>query len=106
MSDDTEDIFAKLAAETARITWPELERFFAKGMLISVDDALDLVAVGVCFAEDNAETIKNWMGNGQVYKTETEEAIRWQQGDPDLWALVIPPWILVQETSRQNPAKK
>lgn len=103
MSDEPQDFFTKLASETARVAWVELERFFAKGMLISIDASLDLVEVGVCFAEDNKTAIEAWMNENKIKLTESEEAIQWQQSDPDLWALVVPPWVLVQE--KLPPAK-
>jgi hypothetical protein len=38
-------LYLSLLAETAQIGWPELERFFARGILLHVARDLDLVSV-------------------------------------------------------------
>lgn len=88
----------RLNLETARITWPELERYFAGGRIIHVDSDMDLVEVAVCIVEDNAKQIKQWMATGQIRSLADETAKHWVKAQPDnLWAVVVAPWILVQE---------
>lgn len=88
----------RLNLETARITWPELERYFAGGKVIQVEAGLDLVDVAACFAEDNAAQLKNWLQSKQVYPLTDATALQWVQTSPqNLWAVVIAPWVLVQE---------
>jgi hypothetical protein len=33
---------------------------------------------------------------------QVEQAQDWQQRDPDLWAVVVAPWVLVQEREQQT----
>ncbi len=87
----------KINLETAQISWKEVERFFASGDLVSVAAELDLVAVALAFAEDRAEQIQGWLRQGLVGKTTVQQALSWHEHNPSLWAVVVKPWVLVQE---------
>lgn len=89
---------ASLNLETSRIAWKELLRFFAAGTVIAVDEALDLVEVAVEIANDNAAQIKQWMSQEKIGKVSDEQAKTWLETDATLWAVVVRPWILVQQT--------
>ena len=95
----TEDITilkAKLNQETARITWAELQRFFANGSALAVHSDLDLLDVAVAMTQDHAERIKGWLDAGQLGPVSDQQALDWHEQNPPLWALVIKPWVLVQ----------
>ncbi len=87
----------KLMCETARIEWSTLQPFFARGQLIRVSAHMDLVDVAVCIAEDDKDQLANWMAAGSVGQANEEQAMDWQERDPELWAVVVAPWVLVQE---------
>ncbi len=92
--------YAKLLGETARISWPEIERLFAVGKVLKVAASLDLVGVGAAMAADNSDKIRNWMLAEQLGQLDDATALRWAEStDADLWALVVSPWLLVQERS-------
>lgn len=90
-------LYAKLLGETAEIEWQALQPFFARGVVLWVARALDLIAVAEALAEDRHEQVKAWMDDGQLAKLADEQAADWHQRDPQLWAVVINPWVLVQE---------
>ncbi|MGM0517595.1 MAG: DUF2288 domain-containing protein [Pseudomonadota bacterium] len=96
-SRDDEDLYAELVGQTAKIEWSELERFFAKGQVVRVDAAIDLVDVAMAMVRDRAEPFRAWQEAGQVAPLDTDTARRWAGGEATLWAVVTPPWILVQE---------
>ena len=88
----------RMNLETARITWAELERHFASGRVIQVVAALDLIEVAACFVEDNATQIKAWLTSKQIGALTDDTAKSWVAEQPDnLWAVVVAPWVLVQE---------
>lgn len=87
----------KLISETARISWKELEPFFAKGSLIWVASELDLIDAALAISEDDSQKVKAWMDNKQMDKVSTEQALEWLNGEPELWSVVAAPWVLVQE---------
>jgi hypothetical protein len=101
MSDEeaNQDLRGKLNAETGRLVWPELERHFARGVVIKVDCSLDLVEVAACVAEDNHAAVEAWMKEGRMCHPSMEDAKDWVERQPDFWAVVVAPWVLVQEVT-------
>lgn len=90
----------KLNRETARMPWQELLRYFASGLVVVVDDHLDLIEVAVAFTNDDTATVAAWMHAAQIAKATDAQAAEWLQADAQLWTVVVRPWILVQ---RQKP---
>lgn len=92
-----EPLRAKINGETARMHWKELERFFASGVVIAVSADLDLVEVALQIANDNKDAIARWMEEGRVGRANDAQAAVWHEQDAQLWAVVVKPWILVQQ---------
>jgi hypothetical protein len=88
---------SQLLLETAQISWRELQRFFASGHAIAVDKSLDLINVAAQITKDNADQIKAWMDAGLVDAVKDSQAKTWHEHDTLVWALVIKPWVLVQQ---------
>jgi len=86
-----------LHAETARVDWKDLERFFAKGNLLRVAKTLDLVDVAFEISNDNSELIEKWLNDEKLATVSDDEATLWATKNPDLWSVVVLPWILVQQ---------
>ena len=86
-----------LHQETARVYWQELETHFAHGVVIRVASELDLVEVATCFANDDKAAVDEWIGSGQIEYLSTETAKDWSGRDPELWGVVVAPWVVVQE---------
>ena len=87
----------QLNTETAQVEWTELQGFFAKGALVHVSSKLDLVDVAAHIACDDNIAVQDWMATGKVGKLSDQTAADWQNRNPLLWAVVVAPWILVQE---------
>ncbi|MFO1388730.1 DUF2288 domain-containing protein [Cellvibrio sp.] len=90
------ELASELVLETAKIRWHELQRFFASGNAIAVDQSLDLIHVATQITKDNATQVKVWMEAGLVDAVKDSQAQEWYDQDAVLWALVIKPWVLVQ----------
>jgi hypothetical protein len=88
---------AKIVGETAKAPWKELERFYAQGVLILVDNTLDLVEVGYTLSIDNADQIKQWMDDGLLKRNFDQQAIKWEKENAEVWTVVIRPWVLIQD---------
>ena len=97
----TDPLRLKLNRETARMHWHELLRHFASGLVVVVDDALDLIEVAVAFTEDDKTRVEKWMAARQVAKATDAQAEAWLSQNAQLWTVVVRPWILVQ---KQKPA--
>ena len=92
------ETYAAIVGATAQIEWKDLEPHFARGELLVVDSALDLVEVAQALIEDDSTRVKDWMQNNQLSSASDQQAADWHERNPDtLWAVVIRPWVLVQE---------
>ena len=89
--------YAKLFGETAKIDWQDLERFFAQGKLLSVARDLDLVSVAEAIANDDSAVVTQWLSSGLVARMQAETAADYAARKPELWAVVVSPWVCVQE---------
>lgn len=87
----------KVHLETAKIAWTDLQRFFAKGEVVWVSGELDLVEVAHQFSLDSKAHVKNWLENQQIALVSDTQALNWFETNAELWAVVVKPWILIQE---------
>lgn len=99
MDESREELRARLNAETGKLIWPELERHFARGVVIKVADDLDLIEVAMRVIEDDKAVVAEWMEQGKVGHPSTEDAKEWVERQPTFWAVVAAPWVLVQEVA-------
>jgi len=91
------DIKQRLNMQTARIAWSELERFFASAKAVYVDASLDLIDVAAKMHDDNSVAIRSWMSEGLVALVRDDQALDWTAKQAELWAVVVSPWVLVQQ---------
>ncbi len=96
-SSENTPTLADLNKQTATVAWDELVRHFARGVLITVDANLDLVAVAERMAADDAAAVKTLLEKGTVRRASDEDARHWNQTSPVFWCVVAAPWVLVQE---------
>lgn len=100
MGEDTAgdvDVRDLLNAQTGKMEWPELQRHFAKGILIVVSSGLDLVEVAAKIIEDDKDSIESWANAGQVSRALDDDAKRWEKEKPLFWAVVAAPWVVIQQ---------
>ena len=87
----------KVNLETSQIAWNELQRFFASGSAVFVASSLDLIDVAYQFSINNKDQVTQWMQNNQISLVSDQQALMWLEADTTVWAVVVKPWILVQE---------
>ena len=97
MKENLEQTIARLNGETGCISWQELERHYARGVLMTVTADQDLVMVAAHVVRDDKTAIEFCLESGHLYPTSEDNARDWLERDPDLWAVVVAPWVLVQE---------
>lgn len=94
----SDEAYAAILGATGNIEWATLEPHFARGDLLAVAPELDLVQAAAALMQDDSEQIKGWMDAGQLQVATDAQASDWAEREPDnLWAVVIRPWVLVQE---------
>ena len=95
----------KLNLETSKIAWTELQRFFAGGYTLFVSTDLDLLEVAEAMADDRVEQLQRWVDAGLVSGVSDQQAKAWLVSEAIVWAVVIRPWVLVQEKGANKTAK-
>ncbi len=104
MSAQSSPLYLKLLGETARISWQQLQPFFARGALLRVESGLDLVEVAAALAEDDSARVGQWLASQQLATLDASLAQDILQRDPELWAVVVAPWVVMQERSGKPQA--
>lgn len=95
---------AKVNLETSLLPWLELQRFFAAGLAIAVEPGMDLVEVAYQFSRDNKALVEEWLKNRRIGPVSDQQATDWFNDKADVWAVVVKPWVLVQDGSaRRSP---
>ncbi len=97
MTAQREELKVKLNSETGKLGWNELERHYARGVVVKVMPGLDLIEVATCFANDEKEPVERWLTSGEVERAQEQDARRWADQNPTFWAVVVAPWVLIQE---------
>jgi hypothetical protein len=87
---------ADLNAETAKIAWQELQRFFAQGHALAVAPQLDLIEAAYQVSRDNKQQVEVWMAAGQFGPVSDAQALEWLEANALMWTVVVRPWVLVQ----------
>ena len=96
--DDTSELITRLNGETAKIEWHQLQKYYASGSVISVAPGFDLIKVAIALHRDDTAQVKQWLAEKLVTEVNDTQAQRWYDEKTSVWALVIPPFVLVQET--------
>jgi len=91
------ELLARLNLEAGKLRWSELQRHFARGMVVKVEPGLDLLEVAACMASDDMSCFSNWMEQGLISRAADRDALAWHEREAEFWAVVAAPWVLVQE---------
>jgi hypothetical protein len=96
-AEDISELITRLNGETAKIEWHELQKHYASGSVIAVAAGFDLIKVAIALHQDDSEQVKKWLAEKLVVEVSDSQAQRWYDEKTSVWALVIPPFVLVQE---------
>ena len=94
---NAEELRQKINLETGQLSWPELQKYFAKGNVIIVSPELDLIDAAARFAEDDKEAVASWINSETIKRALDDDARGWNERNSSFWTVVVAPWILVQE---------
>jgi len=96
-SESADEIKARLNLETSRIHWHDLQTYYARGQVVRVAADTDLLNVACELVTDNKLQFEHWLASGKVGDVAPDLARAWYQSNAELWAVVIAPWVLVQD---------
>ena len=104
MAEDEDEALqrAKINLETGRIPWKALQGFFAAGDVLGAAQGLDLVEVALQMSRDNTAQIDAWLASGELAPVADAQALAWYEADAEVWAVVVKPFVLVQELAGQG----
>ena len=94
-----DELLAKLNLETSRISWRDLQTYYARGHVVRVEPDLDLLDVAAELAADNTAQFQSWMADNRIGDVSPDRAQAWYDHNTELWAVVVAPWVLVQDRS-------
>ena len=98
MNDNTAiKTYQELKDECAPVFYKEVQRFFAKGMLVQVADEIDIIEAALVIQNDNSKQMEQWIAENKVIRVNDEQAIKWSENNEALMAITAVPWVLVQE---------
>ena len=95
------ELLARLNSETGKLPWSELERHFARGVVVKVKPGLDLVEVAAAIVDDKLQLVEAWMKAGDIAHARMNDAKVWHEQNPLFWSIVTAPWVLVQEITEE-----
>ncbi|MGB1290402.1 MAG: DUF2288 domain-containing protein [Porticoccaceae bacterium] len=96
-AEDISELITRLNGETAKIQWHELQKHYASGSVIAVAAGFDLIKVAIALHQDDTAQIKQWLADSLLQQVTDSQAQQWYEQNAAVWALVIPPFVLVQE---------
>lgn len=97
IQNDPEALKQKLNKDTAKINWSALDQYQQQDAVIEVTGNLDLIAVACEFVRDNRTQVKEWLDQSRLKKVSDEQAQAWKMEDREIWAVVVAPWVLIQD---------
>ena len=95
----TSDLTTRLNSETAKIGWVDLQKHYATGNVMGVSSRADLIQVAEAFHKDDREKVESWLSDNILFEVNDQQALDWYNNNTEHWAVVIPPFVLVQEVN-------
>ena len=97
LAPDDEIDKSKICLETAMIPWHDLQTFFAAGKVYEVSSELDLTEVALRFSRDDRLYAQTLIYEEKILTVSDDKALIWYEKNIQLWAVVVKPFVLVQE---------
>ena len=86
----------KLKSEIMPAGWPELRYQFARGGLLLVNPAHDLLEVAVAVARDDRDQVTALLSGGALWRARDDDARAFEAARPRFQFVIVQPWVLAQ----------
>lgn len=93
---EKEALIAKLNGETAIVAWKEIERFFAKGNVLLIEQGVDLIQCAADMSMDNEKEIGKLIKEEKIQSMPIEFVKENCKPETEFWSVVVAPYILAQ----------
>lgn len=101
MTEQTSTLYAKLLGETAVISWAELQPFSPVAPCSRSMPRWTWWKSPRPLAGDDREKVAAWLSGGGLSKVGEDAAKDFLERDPTLWAVVVAPWVVIQERAEK-----
>lgn len=102
MNDENLTTQQRFEKELAKISFQELQKFFAKGMMIIVSEQLDVIDVAMKLHRDDVKAIQQWIDEAKIVRAHDDHAKQWVENRVEFNAVTVAPWVLVQEMRNEE----
>jgi hypothetical protein len=93
-----EEIKTQLKQELADVTWDSLMPHSKRDAIIIVNEALNLIDVGMAIAKDETMPVQHWISEALIRKPSVEELSQWNSDSTkEFSTLIVQPFVLIQE---------
>lgn len=93
-----QDLRAELSETLDEAEWEWLIPHVKRDVVIFVTKDLDLLDVGVAFAQDDTLSVEGWISQQQLHKPFPDQLTAWNSDKTIRFqALIVQPYILVKE---------
>jgi hypothetical protein len=96
-----EELIAYLNRETGKLSWQELQPYFAKGSLLHLETGYDLVDIAASLVKDDKSIILPLIENKLLGQLQDETAKTFDLTNM-FWAVVVAPWVVIQKTGSDS----
>ena len=96
MSEDKENLLAKLMNEIDVAKWDLLAPHHEREALFVVNKSLELPPVGLAMTRDEVEYVRNWLTAGDIYQPTEEQIAVWKEEEVKFKYLIVQPYVLAQ----------
>lgn len=83
--------------ELGVICFKDLQKFFAKGIVLIAAESMDVVETALAINEDDADKVQAWVDCGNLIRANDDHARAWLVEESVFKAVTVAPWVLVQE---------
>lgn len=91
------DIVERFKQDVAEVPWKDLRIHLQRDAIIIVAAELDLIEVAVAVANDDKQTVEEWIAAEQLLKPTAEQVKTWEGVlEKPFRMLIVQPFILVQ----------
>lgn len=88
--------------ELGPISFQELQKFFAKGMMVVVEKQLNIIDVAMSLHHDEVAKIQQLIDGKTIVRAHDEHAKDWVENRTEFNAVTVAPWVLVQEIQNEE----
>ena len=95
---DLSSLAAKFTEDLAEISWSDIKPHAQRDAVIVVDEALNMVDVGVAIASDQVDKVQHWIDEALVHKPSTEQLSLWNAEPATVFdTLIVQPYVLIAD---------